>query len=180
VDDERHREADHAYPAPAGSRWAKGSAVVRIGRRTHVGTIVAVAILGVLAAGAARAAPVPAAMPDAVSTARSAADQMFYWRWSDGSQAKERTFRRSTYRVPENLPRLIVSAYPARPSRAVDLQYLDGSTWRTDDRGRTDARGSVRLALNPYCPDGSWCAATVSYRARAAGRTTSFLVTYAP
>ncbi len=118
--------------------------------------------------------------PSAAAAADAATGQSYYWRWSDGSEARHRTFRQSQYRVPERLPRLIVSAYPSGPSSQVTLQYRRDGRWRTEDTGRTDGAGQVRLALNPYCPDGQWCEATFDYRALAGGHTASLRVTYAP
>lgn len=140
-------------------------------RRTfRFASAVALVLVGVVAP-AARAVPAPSTAP---------LDQRYYWRWSDGSEERHRTFRQSVYRVPERLPTLVVSAYPASPTRSVVLQYRQDGRWRTEDSGRTNASGQVRLALNPYCPDGSWCDGTVDYRAVAGGQTATLHITYAP
>ena len=116
--------------------------------------------------------------PTSVDASTAGDRQLYYWRWSDGSQARHRTFRQSQYRVPERLPRLIVTAYPSTPVRAVRLQYRRDGRWHTEDAGRTDGAGQVRLALVPYCPDGAWCDGTFEYRAVAGGRTASLSITY--
>lgn len=151
-----------------------------------VGAVVAPAVCAAPAtatphASAAPATATPRTAGDriaAIRTDRGTQTQLYYWRWSDGSEHKQRTFRRATYRVPERLPRLIVSAYPATPARSVTLQYRDGPSWRLEDSGRLNAAGSVALTLNPYCPDGTWCEGTFDYRAVVDGRTTSFRITF--
>lgn len=138
-------------------------------------TLAAVAAGGVLAMGLgmpapAVAAPVPVLQPAA---------QEFYWEWSDGADAKRRTFRESEYELPENLPQLIVAAEPAKPQQYVKLQYKQGSTWRREDAGLTNSKGLVRLSLNPYCEDGDWCDGTYKYRLLVNGQYTIFTITYA-
>lgn len=137
--------------------------------------LVALIVGGVLAAGLpspASAAPAPTA-PIVQPTA-----QEFYWEWSDGADAKRRTFRESEYELPENLPQLIVAAEPAKPQQYVKLQYKQGSTWRREDAGLTNGKGMVRLSLNPYCEDGSWCDGTYKYRLLVNGQYTVFTITY--
>lgn len=122
----------------------------------------------------------PAAASEHPDRTTVPAPQQYYWRWSDGSQEPHRTFRQSRYRVPERLPTLVVSALPAAPVRTVRLQFRRDGRWHTEDVGRTDARGQVRLVLTPYCPDGRWCDGTYVYRALVDGETATLTVTYAP
>lgn len=150
---------------------------MRRARLVAAAAVVTAAVLSGLAALTATAQSADAAAPAAPAGA-AAATQSYYWRWSDGSEERHRTFRRSEYRVPERLPRLIVSAYPSRPSRPVRLEFRRGGRWQLEDAGSLSATGSVALSLTPYCDDGRWCDATLDYRAVVAGQTASLRVTY--
>lgn len=136
-----------------------------LGRRQVLPALAVVVVAGALAPASVAAPTDPPA---------------YYWRWSDGSEQQNRTFRQSEYRVPERLPTLVVSAYPATRDQSVTWQYRQDGSWRTEDSGRTDRGGQVRLALNPYCPDGDWCSGTFDYRARAGAQTARFRITFAP
>jgi hypothetical protein len=127
------------------------------------------------------AGPASARPSDRDSSAALAlpAVQQFYWEWSDGVDAKVRTFRESRYQVAENLPQLVVSADPARPQQYVKLQYKQDGTWKREDAGLTNGKGTVALDLNPYCKDGDWCDGTFKYRLLVNGRYTNFTITYA-
>jgi hypothetical protein len=114
----------------------------------------------------------PADAADAVG------DPAYFWRWADGSSAHARTL--SETRLDGRLPALVVDTHPATPDRRVTLQYREGGRWRTEDAGLTDAGGSVRLELNPYCENGAWCARAFAYRLLAGGRTAGLTVTFAP
>lgn len=116
------------------------------------------------------AAPVAAATSDGPA---------YFWRWTDGSEARSRTFTEHDYEVPSRLPRLVVQTHPATSGRQVALQTRIGGVWTTEDSGTTDARGTVRLELNPYCPDGDWCRRTFDYRLRVDGQTAAVRVTFA-
>jgi len=119
----------------------------------------------------------PGASPARPPAARPAAQQ-FFWEWSDGVDAKRRTFRETEYQTQENLPRLVVSAEPARPQQFIKLQFKDGSTWRREDAGLTNGKGVVSLELNPYCANGTWCDGTYKYRLLVNGKYTVFTITY--
>jgi hypothetical protein len=114
-----------------------------------------------------------------VEAAASPHEAAWFWAWSDGSAARERTFTERAYADQSHLPALIVATDPATSGRAVVLQYLDGRGWHDDDAATTNARGRVRLELNPYCADGDWCRRAYRYRVVAGGSTTSFTVTFA-
>lgn len=58
---------------------------------------------------------------------------------------------------------LIVSVYPASPSRYAQLQYLD-DTWTTESSGWTDDDGIVYLDVDTYCEGGAWCDGVWDYR----------------
>lgn len=141
--------------------------------RAIVATLLALVSVG--AASPALAAP--EVVPGSHQTARPAVQQ-FFWEWSDGVDAKRRTFREPEYQTQENLPRLVVSAEPAKPQQFIKLQYKDGSTWRREDAGLTNGRGVVSLELNPYCENGSWCDGTYKYRLLVNGKYTVFTITY--
>ncbi|MDO8307316.1 MAG: hypothetical protein Q7V58_03035 [Actinomycetota bacterium] len=124
------------------------------------------------AGGVAQAAPAPLA-PDARPRA-----QVFFWDWEDGVDSRKRTFRESDYGSAENLPRLIVTAEPARPSQYIKLQYKQNGKWRREDADTTDGNGEAFLALNPYCNDNTWCDGTYKYRLLVNGKYTLFTITY--
>jgi hypothetical protein len=102
----------------------------------------------------------------------------YYWRWSDGSEARVRTLAEHEYEVPSRLPRLVVQTHPATPGRRIALQARQADGWITEDSGSTDARGAVRLQLNPYCPNGDWCRSTFAYRLLVDGQTATLRVTF--
>lgn len=143
-------------------------------RRTW-GLMAAVGLAATLvpaAGGVAHAAPVPLA-PDARPMA-----QTFFWDWEDGVDSRKRTFRESDYGSAENLPRLVVTAEPARPSQYIKLQYRQNGTWRREDADTTDGNGEAFLALNPYCNNNTWCDGTYKYRLLVNGKYTLFTITY--
>jgi hypothetical protein len=107
-----------------------------------------------------------------------AEQQSYFWQWSDGRDARERTLDEGRYRSPERLPSLIVRAWPVAPRRLVTLQYLDGGVWRREDAAVTDRSGRATLELNPYCEDGDWCDESVAYRLLVNGVDTAFTLTY--
>jgi hypothetical protein len=103
----------------------------------------------------------------------------YFWRWSDGSEARTRTFAEHAYPTPSRLPRLVVQTHPSTAGRRVVLQTRIDGAWRTEDAGSTDARGSVRLQLNPYCANGDWCRTAFAYRLLVNGRTATIRVAFA-
>ena len=146
--------------------------------RTMASLVIALAVAAT--ATAVSAAPVAAAPLMEPSTAVSIvpAAQKFYWEWSDGVDAKVRTFRESKYQAAENLPVLYVFAEPAKPQQFVKLQYKQGSTWKREDAALTNRAGRATLELNPYCENGTWCGGTYKYRLLVNGSYTIFTVTY--
>ncbi len=137
------------------------------------GAAVAVALsLG----GPATAAPAPTAEPGAAVSLIPAAQQ-FYWEWSDGVDAKKRTFRESTYGTQANLPHLLVFAEPARPQQFVKLQYKKDGVWKREDSALTKS-GKATLDLNPYCQSGGWCNGVYRYRLIVNGKYTLFTITF--
>jgi hypothetical protein len=103
----------------------------------------------------------------------------YFWRWTDGSEARVRTFAEHDYAVTSRLPRLLVQTRPASKGRHVTLQTRIGGGWTIEDSGTTDARGIVRLQLNPYCASGAWCRGAFDYRLVVDGRTAVLTVDYA-
>ena len=122
--------------------------------------------------GVANAAPAPME-----PTARPMAQQ-FYWEWEDGSNSKRRTFWEGDYGSASALPRLIVTAEPARPQQYVKLQYREDGQWNREDADATNSRGVAYLELNPYCDNGTWCDGTWRYRLLVNGKYTNFRITY--
>ena len=114
------------------------------------------------------------------ATPAAAGPQAYFWRWSDGVDARARILSEGRYRTQERLPHLVAVAEPASPRRTVTLQYRDGGVWRTEDSARTDRTGRATLALNPYCEDGAWCDETVAYRLLVNGIQTAFTLTFTP
>lgn len=125
-------------------------------------------------AGVAQAAPAP------LQPTIQPMDQEFFWEWEDGSNSKRRTFYESDYGSASNLPRLIVTAEPARPQQFIKLQYREDGRWRREDGDSTNGNGVAYLELNPYCEDGSWCDGTWKYRLLVNGKYTNFRITYRP
>ena len=112
------------------------------------------------------------------ATPAAADGQSYFWRWTDGSDAKVRTLGEGRYRTQQRLPRLVVFAHPSTPRRLVTLEYGDRTGWHPEDTARTDRDGRAVLELNPYCADGSWCTDTVGYRLLVNGIDTTFAITY--
>ena len=146
--------------------------------RTVTSLVITLAVAATLTA--VSAAPVTAAPLTEPSAAVSIAPavQKFYWEWSDGVDAKVRTFRESKYQTPENLPVLYVFAEPARPQQFVKLQYKQGTTWKREDGALTNRAGRAALELNPICENGTWCGGTYKYRLLVNGIYTQFTITY--
>lgn len=117
----------------------------------------------------APASPAVAAPPDGPA---------YFWRWTDGSEARARTLTEHEYGTPSRLPRLLVQTHPATRGRHVVLQARVHGSWGTEDSGTTDAHGGVRLQLNPYCSDGAWCTRAFDYRLLVDGRRAMIHVTF--
>jgi hypothetical protein len=118
-------------------------------------------------------------VPVAPAAAAATDSPAYFWRWTDGSEARSRTFDESRYDVPSRLPRLQVSSHPPGEGQRVTLQTRVLGSWRTEDSATTDGRGVVRLQLNPYCADGAWCRGTFDYRLVVAGQTAAIRITFA-
>lgn len=117
-------------------------------------------------------------IPAAPAAAATPEGPAYFWRWSDGSEARVRTFAEHEYAVPSRLPRLVVQAHPATRGRHIAVQTRVRGHWRTEDATTTDARGTARLQLNPYCADGAWCRSTFDYRLIVDGQVASIRVTF--
>jgi hypothetical protein len=119
------------------------------------------------------------AAPAAAATSGAATDgPAYFWQWTDGSEARSRTFAEHAYDLPSRLPRLVVRTHPATTGRHVVLQTRVRGHWRTEDSGATDRHGTVRLALNPYCANGDWCRSAFDYRLVVDGQTAAIRITY--
>lgn len=128
-------------------------------------------------AGAASAAPVPELTGHA-GIARPAAAQKVYWKWSDESQTTVRVFREARYHRAANLPRIVVTAVPAKPRRDVILQFQQKGKWLVEAKASTNAKGIATLKLDPYCPSGKWCTGTWNYRIKVGNLIQTLKVTY--
>jgi hypothetical protein len=118
-------------------------------------------------------------VPVAPAAAARTDSPAYFWRWTDGSEARARTFDERRYDLPSRLPRLQVSSHPPTGGQRVTLQTRVQGGWHTEDSATTDGRGLVRLQLNPYCDDGAWCRDTFDYRLVVAGQTATIRVTFA-
>ena len=127
----------------------------------------------------AAAAGLAATMGLSLLTSASAADETYYWTWSDGSKKPTRTFTQARYGVQSNLPELVVTADPALPRRTVYLQFYQDGHWTTENAVRTDAKGRAVIDLDPYCSTDTWCDATFRYRLKVGGQTARLTITYA-
>ncbi len=114
----------------------------------------------------------------AMPATAGAADQGYYWRWSDGSRESARTFTLAKYGIASNLPTLVVTAEPASPRREVRLQFYSNGSWITERTARTDARGVARIALDPTCGDLDWCDTTLRYQLLVGGQNARLVITY--
>lgn len=109
----------------------------------------------------------------------AAADQAYYWKWSDGSTSLTRTFTQSEYGTPSRLPRLVAWAEPASPRRLVHLQFRRRGTWITENTVRMDGRGIATIEIDPMCANDTWCDRTFAYRLTIGDRTARLAITYA-
>ena len=89
----------------------------------------------------------PAAVP---------ARQVFTWRWTDGSKATERVFRKSKYGTVDNIPKFEVKVYPAYPPWKAKLLFWVNGEWITRQTQRSDDRGRMRMYFDPRGPEGTW------------------------
>lgn len=126
-------------------------------------------VLPAAASGAAAAPLAPQVLPTA---------QEYYWEWSDGSRKATRTFSQSEYGMQGNLPHLVVTAVPGRPSHEVLLQYYQDGEWFTENEVPLNSRGIASIDIDPYCKDDDWCDATFKYRIKVDGQTARLRITY--
>jgi hypothetical protein len=148
--------------------------------RTPVRRRVIAAATAVIAVTAALAAPAHAATarePVTRPPVARAAQQVF-WKWSDGSAKISRTFTLSKYKDEAGLPTLVVTAIPAAPSRTVYLQFKQKGKWVVETKGTTGRKGVVRLRLNPYCSNDTWCDGVYDYRLKAGSLYQNLRITY--
>lgn len=102
--------------------------------------------------------PVPA-RPAGVVTAEPAAipaRQVFTWRWTDGSKATERIFRKSTYGTIDKIPKVAVKVYPAYPPWKAKLLFWVNGDWVTRQTQRSDSSGRMFMSFDPRGPAGTW------------------------
>jgi hypothetical protein len=116
--------------------------------------------------------------PASPAVAASSDGPAYFWRWTDGSEARARTFTEHEYAISARLPRLVVQSHPTAMGRPVVLQTRVRGVWGTEDSGTTDRHGIVRLELNPYCADGAWCTSTFDYRLLVDGHRATVRVTF--
>jgi hypothetical protein len=116
--------------------------------------------------------------PASPAAAASSDGPAYFWRWSDGSEARSRTFAEHDFGVPSRLPRVVVQAHPAAAGVRVVLQARVRGAWRTEDAARTGPHGAARLQLNPYCGNGDWCRTAFDYRLLVDGREAAVHVAF--
>ncbi len=112
------------------------------------------------------------------AAAATSDDPAYFWRWSDGSEARTRTFGEQAFGTASRLPRLVVQTHPSTRGRHVVLQVRADGSWRTEDGAYTDSQGAARLQLNPYCASGAWCRTPFDYRLLVDGQTAAIRVTF--
>jgi hypothetical protein len=110
--------------------------------------------------------------------AATPAAQQVFWKWSDGSDKTSRTFKQSKYGDQAGLPYLQVNTVPARPSRNVYLQFKQKGKWVVENKGTTNKKGVLRLGLNPYCSNDTWCDGTYEYRLKVGSLYQTFRINY--
>jgi 5-hydroxyisourate hydrolase-like protein (transthyretin family) len=111
-------------------------------------------------------------------TSVEAASQKYYWKWSDGSQKTSRLFREKTYKTQAKLPHLVVTVQPASPAHFVYLQFKQKGKWVVENKGTTNKKGVLRLGLNPYCSNDTWCDGTYEYRLKVGSLYQTFRINY--
>jgi len=145
--------------------------------RIVAATAAALVLLSAPIAGAAPAAAAP--VRELGGASAPVAKQQVFWRWSDGSQKTTRLFREARYQRAGRLPKLIVTAVPAKPSRAVVLQFQQKGKWLIETTTSTNAKGIATMKLNPYCTNNTWCDGTWTYRIKVGTLYQVVKVTYA-
>jgi hypothetical protein len=132
---------------------------------------VVVVSLALLVGGAASATAAP-------ELAAPTAKQQVFWKWSDGSQKTSRVFREARYNRAGRLPKIIVTAVPAKPRRVVILQFKQKGKWLVERRTSTSTKGVATLTLDPYCTNKTWCDGTWNYRIKVGTLYQVLKVTY--
>ena len=89
---------------------------------------------------------------------------LWFWEWTDGSTARMRDLAEGRYATWARLPGLVVASAPARAGEKVTLEVRHEGRWIVEDVAATGSDGRARLHVNPYCPDGDWCATSADYR----------------
>ena len=102
--------------------------------------------------------PAESVRPIAVSATPAAvpARQVFTWRWTDGSKATERTFRKSRYGSVDKIPKFQVKVYPAYPPWKAKLLFWVNGEWISRQTQRSDNKGCMEMNFDPRGPDGTW------------------------
>lgn len=159
------------------NRCVSGRCIVRI-RRGLVSTFAALGLLSTLVVAPSAAWSV-ASDALAAGPAVVAAEQSYWWEWSDGSTARRRTFTQARYGVQTNLPHLVTHAEPAYPRRYVVLQYWQDGRWHFENSVKTNSRGIATIDINPYCSNDTWCDGTWKYRMKIGGQTARVTITFA-
>lgn len=104
----------------------------------------------------------------------------YYWKWSDGSRADQRTFAEADFGSTSALPAILVTSRPASPGALITLSFRQNGTWVEESRGRLDDQGRATLHVNPYCEAAAWCDAQLNYRLKIDGQQAQLAVTYRP
>lgn len=139
------------------------------------GVAAAMGLCAVALAPAVTAAPMAAGTVHAVSVP---AAQQYFWKWSDGSQKTSRTFKQSQYQSAAKLPKLLVTAQPAKPTRTVYLEFSQKGKWVLESKTKTNSKGVATLSLIPYCDNQKWCSGTWNYRLKVGRSYQNLKLTY--
>lgn len=107
-----------------------------------------------------------------------AADQDYYWKWSDGSTSVKRTFTQAEYGTQSRLPHLVAWAEPASPRHNVYLQFHQDGKWITESRVMMNSRGIATIDIDPMCSNDTWCDRTFAYRLKIGDLRARLSITY--
>lgn len=135
-------------------------------------------IVGVVIGAAALVAGLASSPASASVDSSVAAEQEYFWKWSDGSQATHRTFSQKKYGIQNNLPELVVTAVPARPRHYVYLQFRQGGKWVLENKVALNSKGVAHVDINPYCENDTWCDGTYKYRLKVVDSYANLTITY--